>query len=600
MSADLSVADLRVTYRGPPPLRALDGISLEVSAGECLAILGESGSGKSSLAAALLGLADGAVVDGELRLGDVDLRTLDEAGWRSIRWSQIALAPQSTASLNPVLRVGVQLAEPQQVHLGRSRVDADEHSARTLTEVGLGAWALGRYPSELSGGQRRLVLVAMALVCDPRVVVLDEPTAGLDPVTRAHLLDALRAARDSRGRALVVLGHDVDAFQALADRVGVLYRGWLAEVGPAGRVITDPRAPYSWALLNSRPTLASVKELRGIRGEPPQSLEVPEGCPFLSRCTQAVELCEVGRPAPVAPGGEDGQRLVACVRQGVVSVLRARGLRKSYKVPGGRPVVAADGISLEVREGEVVGVVGPIGAGKSTLAMLLGRLLDPDEGSVCFEGEDLLAARGPDLRRVRRRLQLLFQDPYAALSPRLTIAEAVREPLDAQDIGDGVWRDERVRRELSAVRLPIDADSLRRHTHQLAGGQLQRVALARALVLEPKLLLADEPVSMLDPSEQAKMLQLLKHLQVERGMAMLFVSHDLAVVLRIADRVLVLDGGRIVEEGQGIDLLAASTHPVTGALLAAAGRHVRFGSAQGGPSTSVVTSTPAPLTRERS
>jgi peptide/nickel transport system ATP-binding protein len=578
----LAISGLQVTYVGPPPIRALDGLSLDVAAGECVGVLGESGSGKSTLAKALLGLASGAAVEGGLRLGgadlgEVDLGGLDEAGWRAVRWRRIALAVQSTSSLNPVLRVGLQLAEPQMVHLGRTRAEADERSAAVLAEVGLDGEALDRYPSELSGGQRRLVLLAMALVCDPSVVVLDEPTAGLDPSIRARVVDTLRRLRDERRVALVILGHDVEAVGAVADRVAVLYRGWLAEVGPARRVLDEPRAPYTWALLNARPTLGSVKDLRGIRGDPPDPTEIAPGCPFVARCTQVVDLCATGRPPLVAPTGEDGERLVACVRGGVVTLLEGRDLRVSYRLSGTglghrSTVVAVDGVSLDVREGEVVGVVGPTGAGKSTLAMLLVRLLEPDGGSVRFEGADLLAAKGSALRAARRRVQLLFQDPYEALSPRLTVGAAVREPLDVQGLGLAEWRDERVRTELATVRLPSDAAFLARHTHELSGGQLQRLALARALILEPKLLVADEPVSMLDPSEQAKMLQLLKHLQVERGMAMVFISHDLAVVLRVADRVVVMDAGRIVEEGRGHELLLGARHPVTKGLLAASGR----------------------------
>jgi ABC-type glutathione transport system ATPase component len=271
---------------------------------------------------------------------------------------------------------------------------------------------------------------------------------------------------------------------------------------------------------------------------------------------------------------------VACVRGGVVPVLVGRNLSKSYAVRGtfGRKerVVAVDGVSVEVLEGEVVGLVGASGAGKSTLSSMLVRLLDPDEGSVELEGRDLLAATGPELKAARRRVQLLFQDPFEALSARLTVAQAVREPLELQGLGDAAEQDRRVRTTLRAARLPADDDFLARYTHELSGGQLQRVALARALILEPKLLVADEPVSMLDPSEQAKVLQLLKQLQVDRGMAMVLVSHDLASVLRIADRVLVMDKGRVVEEGTGSDLLMKPRHPATRALLAAAGRDLLF------------------------
>ncbi len=574
--ADLSVVDLRVTYPGPPEVRALDGVSLRVAAGECLGVLGESGSGKSTLARVLLGVATDAQVDGAVRLGDTDLQGLNEKGWRPVRWRRIALAPQSTASLNPVLRVGLQLAEPQEIHLDRSRSDSDARSAEALGQVGLGDWALDRYPSQLSGGQKRQVLLALALVCDPEVIVLDEPTAGLDPVVRNQVIAALRQLVGTEGRALVVLGHDVEAMTALAGRVAVLYRGWVAEEGPATKVLRQPRAPFTWALLNARATLASLKELRGIRGPPPDAIQPVAGCPFVGRCTQALDACVTERPGLAPPDGENGQRLVACIRGGLVTILQARDLHKSYRVGRHRSEPAVDGVSMKVRHGEVVGVVGATGAGKSTLAALLVGLLPPDQGAVWLGGRDLATIGPAERRQARRQIQLLFQDPFEALSPRLTIGAAVREPLDVQKVGDPAWRDERVRLELSAVRLPTDPSFLARRSHELSGGQLQRVALARALVLDPELLVADEPVSMLDPSEQANLLQLLKRLQVERGMAMVLVSHDLAVVLRTADRILVLDGGRVVEEGTGTELLISPQHPVTQALLAAAGRDRLF------------------------
>jgi peptide/nickel transport system ATP-binding protein len=579
MSDGLVVSGLRVTYPGPPPVRAVDDLSLQVAPGECLGILGESGSGKSTLGRAILGLATDAEVSGGLRLGDVDLAALDEGGWRDVRWRRIALAMQSAASLNPVLTVGVQLAEPQQVHLERSRDEADARSTEVLTDVGLGEWALARHPRELSGGQRRLVLLAMALVCDPEVVVLDEPTAGLDPATRNQALKVLQRIRDD-GRALVVMSHDADALDQVADRVAVLYRGWLAEMGPAAAVIDNPRGPYTWALLNARPTLASVKDLRGIRGDPPNPTHLATGCPFAGRCTQEIDECADGRPPLLSPFGEQGDRVVSCVRGGVVPLLRAHGLRKSYEVPGKlfrkERFNAVDGVSLEVLEGEVVGLVGATGAGKSTVASMLVRLLEPEAGTVEIEGHDLLAATGAELKAARRRVQLLFQDPFEALSARLTVAQAVREPLELQGLGDRKEQDEKVRETLRAARVPADDAFLQRYTHELSGGQLQRVALARALVLEPKLLVADEPVSMLDPSEQAKVLQLLKQLQVDRGMAMVLVSHDLGAVLRVADRVMVMDRGRVVEQGTGSELLMGPRHPATKALLDAAGRDLLF------------------------
>ncbi|HVW30922.1 MAG TPA: ABC transporter ATP-binding protein [Acidimicrobiia bacterium] len=580
MITALTVDRLRVTYPGPPPVRAVDDLSLAVAGGECLGILGESGSGKSTFGRSLLGLAGTATVAGAIHLGDVDLTALDEDGWRDIRWRRISMAMQSAASLNPVLRIGLQLAEPQQVHLDRRREEADARSAEVLDAVGLGDWALERYPRELSGGQRRLVLLALALVCDPEVLVLDEPTSGLDPATRNRVLEVLGRLRGEGGRALLVMSHDADALELLADRVAVMYRGWLAEIGPAGPVLEGARHPYSRALLNARPTLASVKDLRGIRGDPPNPTEVAPGCPFAGRCTQEIAGCRDGRPPLVPPTGEAGERLVACIRGGVVPVLVGRDLSKSYAVRRGlgrrEQVAAVDRVSVEVTEGEVVGLVGASGAGKSTLSSMLVRLLEPDGGSVELEGLDLLAATGPELKAARRRMQLLFQDPFEALSARLTVGQAVREPLELQGLGDHEEQGHRVRATLRAARLPADDDFLARYTHELSGGQLQRVSLARALVLEPKVLVADEPVSMLDPSEQAKVLQLLKQLQVDRGMAMVLVSHDLASVLRIADRVLVMDRGRVVEEGTGSELLMNPRHPATRALLDAAGRDLLF------------------------
>ena len=582
----LEVTELAVTYPGPPPVRAVDGISFSVARGECLGILGESGSGKSTLARAALGLLEGATVAGGIRLGDVDLVSLDEEAWRAVRWARIAMSFQSTASLNPVLTVGLQLAEPLRTHLDMSHEESGRRADELLTDVGLGPWAADRHPHELSGGQRRLVLLAMALACKPDVLVLDEPTAGLDAATRNAVLDLLCRVREATGSAVVVMSHDADALDAIADRVAVLYRGWLAEIGPGPQVLSDPRNPYSWALLNARPTLASVKDLRGIRGTPPNPTEVAEGCPFFGRCQQGrVEVCTDGRPPLVPPHGEEGPRVVACVRGGMVSLLSARGLRKTYRGGGNllhrERVTVVDDVSLDVREGEVVGVVGSTGAGKSTLGMLMVRLLDADAGSVTFDGADLLGADGPDLKAMRARLQMLFQDPFESLSPRMTIGEVVREPLDVQGVGDRASQVALVRRTLAECRLPSDDAFLGRHTHELSGGQLQRVALARALVLEPKLLVADEAVSMLDPSEQAKMLQLLKHLQVERGMSMIFISHDLSVVLRVSDRVVVLERGRIVEEGSGGTLLVSPRHPTTRALLAASGRDLLFGSGDG-------------------
>lgn len=573
---ELRIRDLQITYPGPPPVRAVDGVSFDVRPGECLGVVGESGSGKSTLARALLGLDDAAQVSGRVMLGEIELTRLDEQGWRQQRWRRIALVFQSTAALNPVLRVHEQVAEPLVVHRQLAESEARRRALEMLDRVGLRSDLVRRNPHELSGGQRRLVLVAMALICDPDVVILDEPTAGLDVFTRRHLLDLLGELRDGRGQSLVLLTHDLDAVADLADRVQVMYRGTVAETGGTDSVLRDPRHPYSFGLLNSRPTLGTLKDLRGIRGNPPDPTTLATGCAFAERCTQVVDGCTATPPPLQAPTGEESGRQVACIRGGLVSVLKARGLRKSYHVRDGfmarSEVPAVKGVDITVREGEVVGLVGPNGAGKSTLGRLLLRLEEADGGSVEIEGVELLTARGEELRHARRRAQMLFQDPYEALSPRLSVGEAVREPLDIQGIGAPDERDDMVAAALDNVRLPPSDGFLGRLTHELSGGQLQRVGLARALVLEPKLLVADEPLEGLDPSEQTKMLQLLKALQVERGMAMILISHDLAVVLRTVDRVIMLDGGEVVEEATGTELFVDPTHPITRRMLAAAGR----------------------------
>lgn len=576
----LEVRDLAVTYHGPPPVYALDRVSFDLPPGESLGVLGESGSGKSTLARAVLGLADEAEVTGRAVHDGTVLTDLDEEGWRGHRWGRVALVFQSTTALNPVLTVGAQLAETVIEGEGASKREARAAVADMVELVGLDLDVIDRHPAELSGGRRRLALLAMALMRDPDLLVLDEPTAGLDPLTREHVLGLLAERRADPGRSLLVLTHDVDSLRVLADRVAVLYRGQLAELGPADRVLGDPRHPYTWGLLNAHPRLGNLKDLRGIRGLPPDTTVEVEGCAFVDRCTQAIDDCRAARPPLVEVslngrvGDDRAAGLVACVRGGIVAAIRGSGLRKTY-VSGSalrrRRTVAVDGVDVEVREGEVVGLVGPNGAGKSTVGKLLLRLVEADEGAVEIDEGDLLSLDGSTLKAARARLQMLFQDPFEALSPRLRIGECVREPLDVQEVGDAPGRDAAVRSALDSVRLPSDDAFLARRTHELSGGQLQRVALARALVLEPKVLVADEPFEGLDPSEQAKMIQLLKSLQVERGMAMILVSHDLAVVLRVADRVLVLDRGRVVEGASGTELLRHPRHPVTRRLLAAAG-----------------------------
>ncbi|MGB9777333.1 MAG: dipeptide ABC transporter ATP-binding protein [Anaerolineae bacterium] len=576
----LVVQDLRVTFPldGKKSLRAVDGVSFDLAPGESLGIVGETGAGKTTIARALLGLHPQESVQGSIRLDGRELVGLPEEEWRAIRWRRIALVVQSVGTaLDPVYRVGDQIAEPMRVHLGLSPAEAWGRVLELARLVGLEPRHLRAYPHQLSGGEKQRVLLAMALSCDPDVLVLDEPTSGQDMLARARLLDLLEALRQERGMSLLVIAHDLAAIARLAERAAVLYAGKLVEMGPTMEVFQDPRHPYTWGLVHAYPDMSTARDLRGIRGHPPHPANPPPGCRFHPRCTQAVERCRQEEP----PLAEMDGRWIACHLGGLQTLLRAEGLRKIFFTDSGGPqeqVEAVREATLEIREGEVVALVGETGSGKTTLGQMLVGLLPPDGGRVVLEGRDLTAAKEKERREMMRRVQLIPQDPFDAVSPRLTVAQVIREPLDIQREGTTAEREEKVRRALEAVGLPTDPVFMNRRAHELSGGQLQRVAIARALVLEPKLLIADEPVSMLDPSEQARVINLLKEVQTERGLALLLISHDLALVRKIADRILVMHEGRIVEEGPGSRVVTRPEHEHTRALLEVAprlGRRVR-------------------------
>ena len=504
MAKLLDVRDLAVSYpvSSKVTARALQGGSFAVGRGEALGIVGESGSGKTTLALTLLGLTPTARVAGEVCFAGRSLPLGDEAAMRAIRWRRIALAFQASGSaFDPVYPVGDQVVEPLVAHLGLPVGEARRRALALWADVDLPPDRFAHFPHQLSGGEKQRAMLAMALACEPELLIVDEPTSGLDVLTRRHILDLLRAVRARHGLALIIISHALDDIAGLADRTLVLYAGRIAELGATGPVLDEPRHPYTVGLVNAYPRLDRAKDLWGICGQPPDALDPPDGCSFHPRCTQAIARCAVEVP-PLAP--HDG-RLLACHLGGIQTLLDVRGLSKAF--PDGPTAVRE--ASLTVREGEVVALVGQTGSGKTTLAKCLVGLYEPDTGEVFCEGQELRGLRGEALRAARRRVQLIFQDPYEALSPRLTVLELVREPLDIQRLGDRVARDTRARAALGDVRLPLAPAFLAKYAHELSGGQLQRVAIARALVLEPKLLVADEPVAMLDPSEQARVLRLL-------------------------------------------------------------------------------------------
>jgi len=541
VTALLEVDDLAVRFAGD--VDALRGVSLRLERGESLAIVGETGSGKSTLTHCLLGLIQPPQATGSVRINGNELLGAGSEKLRSLRGATVALALQG-APFNPVTTVGEQVAEPLREHLGMGWPQARRRAAELADELLLDRSALERHPHQLSGGERRRAALATVVALDPELVILDEPTAGLDPATSGEVIERIRHLAATRGFALVVISHDLPAASRVAGRTAVLYAGELLEIGATGPVTGDPTHPYTWALVNAYPVLSTTKDLRPIRGLPPDPRRVPPGCPYHPRCPQAEPVCWEQHPALEPSHG----RLVACHFGGLKTVLAATSLCRDFRSHGVRMRALHD-VSLNVRTGEAIGIVGPSGSGKTTLARILAGHLRPDAGTVELQGTPLLGSGRGTERMLRRRVQLVLQDPWDALSPRLTVAQLVREPLDICSLGSAKERDEAVRAELTSVGLPISREFLAARTHELSGGQLQRVALARALVTRPRVLVADEPTSMLDASEQARLLVLLRERQVELGLALVLVSHDLAVVRKVTDRVVVLDGGRVVEEG---------------------------------------------------
>ncbi|MBW3581342.1 MAG: ABC transporter ATP-binding protein, partial [Actinobacteria bacterium] len=541
MTPLLEVENLAVCFGGE--VEALRGVSFSLDRGQSLAVVGESGSGKSTLALCLAGLIQPPEASGSVRVTGHELMGAEPEEIRRLRWSTVALALQG-APFNPVATVGAQVAEPLRERLGMRGGDARRRAEELAAEVHLDPALLDRYPHQLSGGERRRALLAMVLTLEPELVVLDEPTAGLDPAIRDDVVSRIAKLAAERGFGLVTISHDLPDATRLAERTLVLYAGEAMEVGDTAAVITEPTHPYSWALINAFPVMTTTKDLRPIRGQPPDPRAVPPGCPFHPRCTQAEDVCWQDHPDLRSSRGRE----VACHFGGLKTLLSARGVTKIFR-NGRREVRALSEVSFEVHEGEAVGLIGPSGSGKSTLARILTGHLAPDGGEVVLEDAPLPTSWRGEARQRRRRVQLVMQDPWDALSPRLTVAELVREPLDLAKEGDRPQRARAVAEALESVGLPSSGPFLEARTHELSGGQLQRIALARALVVRPKLLVADEPTSMLDASEQARMLVVLRERQAEMGLGLVFVSHDMAVVRKVTDRIVVLGAGRVVEEG---------------------------------------------------
>jgi peptide/nickel transport system ATP-binding protein len=594
----LEVTDLRISIPTEAGLiEAVRGVSFSMEARDTLGVVGESGSGKTMLALAAMGLVPGsAKVSGSIRLDGRELLDCTPAQWRSIRGARVSMVFQDPmTALNPMYKVGWQVAECIRLHERVSKSAAWRRAADLLGEVGLPqpAQLAHRYPHELSGGMRQRVVIAMAIANSPQLIIADEPTTALDVTVQALILDTLRTLRDQTGAALMLISHDLGVLAEIAERIMVMYAGRGMEIGSARNVFSDPRVPYTAGLLASLPPVdRRTERLAAIPGVPPTGIGYGAGCAFAPRCPLAAEPCAADPPLlPVAPG-----HLAACHFAGQVmappqpeagyppapavsaavltaepdtAVVTVRDLTKNYRVRGSgfrsyATVHAVSGISLDLEPGRCLGLVGESGCGKSTVARLLMRLEQPTSGSIKLDRTELTGLDDGALRPLRRDMQMVFQDPYSSLNPRLSVGEIVGEPLTVHKIAG---RTGRVGELLAAVGL--DPDAAVRFPSEFSGGQRQRIGIARALALEPRVMILDEPVSALDVSIQASILNLLRDLQRERDLAYLFISHDLAVIRQMADEIAVMHLGLIVEQGPAEAVCEHPAHPYTAALLSA-------------------------------
>ena len=544
----LTIQNLCLDYgEGDAGIPVLNRINLFLNPGESLGIIGESGCGKTTLAMAIMGLCTNALVSGQILFKGMDLIALKGKELSCLRWNKIALVFQNSQEVfNPVLTLGEQVAEALCTHLGITRAMADKRAEQLFNLVGLDSVWCKAFAHQLSGGMRQRILIAMAISCEPELLIVDEPFTSLDAESRESMMALLLSLRDQLGFAMILISHSMPAIASLTTRTMTLYAGQVVETGPTKALLADPWHPYTRGLINSCPEFYGYKDLWGIPGTPPIPGQIP-GCPFSSRCVQKGPNCTSIRPdlAETGPG-----RRVACHKGGIETLLEAKGLAKTYLL-GTTTIRAVQKVDLRVKTGEVVALIGASGSGKSTLAHLLVRLEKPDAGQVRFQGRIL---SGREATACMGGMQMVFQDPAQAVSPRLKVLSAVREPLDILGWEDRTARDKKALAALVSVHLPDAPGFLNRACHTLSGGQRQRLSVARAMVTDPKLLIADEITAMLDPSAQAVLLRQLKSLQHKKGFSMLFITHDLHLARKIADRVYVLNKGAIVDQGAGLEV----------------------------------------------
>ncbi len=625
----LEIRDLVVTYKTQRGLaRAVDRVSLDLQAAQHLGVIGESGCGKTTLARSVMRALSksGHIASGTITFKGRDLLALTPGEMRDLRWREIAIIPQASMdSLDPVQRAGSQLVEVLTVRGGLDRQAAKRRSVELIDMVGLDSRVLNQYPHEFSGGMKQRVVIAMALALNPSLLIADEPVTALDVVVQHQVLEVFKRLEDELHLTVMLITHDISVVASVCDAVAVMYAGRLMEQASALTIFGEPLHPYTLGLQNAFPNLIRPKaELVAIEGYPPDLVMPPDGCRFAYRCPFVIDACRRTDPAlteiahghasaclraaelgklraqaadPATWRNTDAARTLvheaSALSPSVASVAHSEGshlggdgallsvdaLAKHYHLHGSlaslargkgpQTVYAVNGISFTVQRGESLGLAGESGCGKTTTGNLLTRLLEPTEGSVRFGDEDIAHLRGPALKRFRSRAQLMLQNPFEALNPRFTIYRSLSEPLIIHGWDDETGRMQRILETLVAVNLHPAESFLTKYPHQLSGGQLQRIVLARALVLRPEFLVADEPVSMLDVSVRAGILNTMRGLTRDMGLTTIYISHDLALLQYTCDRIAVMYLGRIVELGPAQEVIATPRHPYTQALVSA-------------------------------
>lgn len=588
------------TSRGP--LRAVDGVSFDVNKGETFALLGESGCGKSMTALSIMRLLPqpaGRVVDGSVLLGESDLLQLSESDMRAVRGGRIAMIfqePQS--SLNPVLTIGEQIIESVLCHTSLSRMQAKNRVLELLNAVGIPdpQRRYKEYPHQLSGGMKQRVMIAIALAGEPELLIADEPTTALDVTIQAQVLALLDDLQKQTGMAMLFITHDLAVVSDIADRIAVMYAGQIVEQATQERFFADPRHPYTRKLFESLPRANKRDQsLAVIEGSVPSLLTEFHGCRFADRCDIAWDTCRESVPrwldddgggvrchrfdsevdqvyhVPVAKAA----KITALTQTSDSGLLNVNDLQVHFPIQKGLfkravgSVKAVDGVTLTISGGQTLALVGESGCGKTTVGKGILQLIRPTGGSVEFGGRELTSLDKKTMRGLRSQIQIIFQDPYSSMNPRMVVKDIVAEGMIAQrTVATGAAREKRIDELLDKVGLP--ADSKNRYPHEFSGGQRQRICIARALAVNPKLIICDEPTSALDVSVQAQILNLLKDLQQSHGLAYLFITHNLSVVEYLAHDVAVMYLGRIVEHGPVADVFNKPAHPYTEALLSAA------------------------------